>query len=681
MIWQEVQAILGPEGPIARATPGFQLRNGQMAMAQAVCEAIESETALVVEAGTGTGKTFAYLLPALLSGRRILVSTATKALQDQLFERDLPRLLDILGLPMRAARLKGRSNYLCTHRMTLAQGSAVGLDAAAQNALRRVKEWSGVTLTGDLSEVEGLGSRSSVMPWITANRDNCLGSQCPDFKTCHLQTARKVAMAADLVVINHHLYFADLAVRESGMAELLPSVDVVIFDEAHALNETGVQFLGRHLGSLQILDWVRDTLAATLRFARGLAEWQTRMQAVETAVREFRLALGHGNLATGTSARLTVSGLHRLPLGVELEAWQRVQEGLHQALQAAVDELDTVTELHPELERLAQRGLELMSHMSHLQQPTDEEHVQWLEVGRHWRWTQAPLDAAAGFASVSRRDGKGPRSWIFTSATLGDEAQLKWFRDPLGLEQAKPLVVSSPFNWPEQSALWVPSDLPAPAQDDHLEALAQAVAPFIRKLHGRTLILTTTLRNLDRMAQWLRNHVEGWAAEDAGGKGAQPLQVLAQGQASKSSLLQQFAQAGQSGQPGAVLVASVSFWEGVDLPGDMLQLVVLDKLPFAPPGDPIQEAREKRMRSKGLTPFTALSLPQAAVWLKQGAGRLIRTESDQGMLIIGDVRLLRMAYGKRLLAALPPMTRLQTAEQALSWVDGFTTVSTKVIDS
>lgn len=675
MIWQEVQAILGPDGPIARATPGFQLRTGQMAMAQAVCEAIEDEGALAVEAGTGTGKTFAYLLPALLSGRRILVSTATKALQDQLFERDLPRLLDILGLPVRAARLKGRSNYLCTHRMTLAQGSAVGLDAAAQNALRRVKEWSTVTLTGDLSEVEGLGSRSSVMPWITANRDNCLGSQCPDFKTCHLQTARKVAMAADLVVINHHLYFADLAVRESGMAELLPSVDVVIFDEAHALNETGVQFLGRHLGSLQILDWVRDTLAATLRFARGLAEWQTRMQAVETAVREFRLSLGQGHLASGTSARLTVSGVHRLPLGVELESWQRVQDGLHQALQQAVDELDTVTELHPELERLAQRGLELMSHLAHLQQPTDEEQVQWVEVGRHWRWTQAPLDAAAGFAAVGRHDGKGPRSWIFTSATLGDEPQLKWFRDPLGLEQAKSLVVSSPFNWPQQAALWVPSDLPPPAQEEHLEALANAVEPFIRKLQGRTLFLTTTLRNLERMSQWLRHRVDQWALEDAPSAGL-PLQVLAQGEASKSALLEQFGLAGLEGRPGAVLVASVSFWEGVDLPGDMLQLVVLDKLPFAPPGDPIQEAREKRLRSQGLTPFNALSLPQAAVWLKQGAGRLIRTEKDQGMLVIGDVRLLRMGYGKRLLSALPPMTRLQTSAQAMSWVQGFTTVST-----
>lgn len=665
------RAVLSAGGLVAQASPGFCEREGQLAMVDAVADTITEGGALVVEAGTGTGKTFAYLVPALLSGRRIMVSTATKALQDQLFGRDLPRLLDMLRVPVQVALLKGRGNYLCPHRLKLHLHGGVVSDRFVQTVLRKVELWAQGESHGDLTLMPGLDPRSSVMPYITSTRDNCLGSSCPEWKRCPLQSARRDALAADVVVVNHHLFFADVAVRESGVAELLPSVDVVIFDEAHQLNEIGVLFLGEQLSATQLLDLSRDVLVAGLQHARGLCDWTTRCADLERAVRDLRLLLGE----VAYARRLPWAQSH--PQGVPEAAWQDAVQALALALGDLQADLDTVTELSPDLGRLAERAEAMLAQLQALQAPAQADQVLWLDVAKQWRWVRSPLDCAGVFAGVDARDAPhddqdddidavlgaqrthGPRSWVFTSATLGDEPSLRWFCAPLGLQRARVEVVQSPFDHGRQSALWVPPDLPLPSDAGHTHALVQQTLPWVRQLRGRTLFLTTSLRALQAAAQAFRD-----ALADS------DLTVLVQNEAPKPLLLSNFAAAAASG--GAVLIASVSFWEGVDLPGDILQLVVLDKLPFPVPDDPVLKARARRIESQGGSSFADHTLPATAVALKQGAGRLIRTERDRGMLVVGDVRLLRQSYGRRLRAALPPMRVLASAEEAAAWVADLT---------
>lgn len=649
---------LGESGPIAAGTSSFCVRQGQLDMAASVASVIEDGGALVVEAGTGTGKTFAYLVPALLSGKRVMVSTATKALQDQLYGRDLPRLLAMLKVPVRTALLKGRSNYLCPHRLKLHLHGGAVADRFIQSVLRKIEQWAATSPAGDLTLMPGLDARSAAIPLVTSNKDNCLGSTCPDFSQCPLQSARRAALAADVVVVNHHLYFADLAVRESGVAELLPSVDVAIFDEAHQLNEIGVMFLGVQVGSGQLLDASRDALVVGLQHARGLCDWTGRCAALEKATRDLRLIMGH----TPTSKRISF-GPHA-PNGIDPVDWQRGVDAIDLALKELIDDLDSVTELAPDFERLLDRLTDLRQRLKELSQGADVDHVRWLDVGKQWRWINSPLDSAQAFSqvplSLDEDDDlvtKGPKSWVFTSATLGDDEHLSWFCEPLGLGTAKVQVVQSPFDHRQQAALWVPPGLPPPSDPSHTHRLTQEVLPWVRALNGRTLFLTTSLRALEAAAHALRE-----ALQDA------DIAVLVQGEDPKPRLLERFA----NPQPfaGAILVASVSFWEGVDMPGDMLQLVVLDKLPFPVPDDPVGKARAQRLESKGESPFSRHSLPATAVALKQGAGRLIRTEKDRGLLVIGDTRLMRSSYGGRLRGALPPMQILTQASQVDEWVSG-----------
>ena len=647
---------LGESGPIAAATPSFCVRQGQLDMAASVASVIDDGGALVVEAGTGTGKTFAYLVPALLSGKRVMVSTATKALQDQLYGRDLPRLLDMLKVPVRTALLKGRSNYLCPHRLKLHLHGGAVADRFVQSVLRKVEQWAASAATGDLTLMPGLDARSAAIPLVTSNKDNCLGSSCPDFSQCPLQSARRAALAADVVVVNHHLFFADLAVRESGVAELLPSVDVAIFDEAHQLNEIGVMFLGVQVGSGQLLDASRDVLVAGLQHARGLCDWTSRCAALEKATRDLRLCMG----SAPYSRRLSFGP--QAPLGIDALVWQRGVEAIDVALQGLIEDLNSVTELAPDFERLFDRLTELRQRLDELSEGADLDHVRWLDIGKQWRWVNSPLDSAQAFSRVSTSvsgDGEGsyngPRSWVFTSATLGDNDSLSWFCEPLGLSGAQTQVVESPFDHARQAALWVPSSLPQPSDPMHTQRLTHEVLPWVKDLGGRTLFLTTSLRALEAAANAFRD-----ALQDS------DIAVLVQGEDPKPRLLARFAD--PNPHSGAILVASVSFWEGVDMPGDMLQMVVLDKLPFPVPDDPVGKARAQRIEAEGESAFSRHSLPATAVALKQGAGRLIRTETDRGLLVIGDTRLMRSSYGSRLRAALPPMRVLTQAEQASAWV-------------
>ena len=630
-------------------------------MALAVAHTLVHGGSLVVEAGTGVGKTFAYLVPALLSGERVLVSTATKTLQDQLFARDIPELLQALGLPLRLAMLKGRGSYVCQQRLELAQQATSLPDRQAFNTLAQVQAWARTTTTGDLAEVPNLDERSALIPLITSNRDNCLGSPCPHWRECHVNAARREAMAADVVVINHHLFFADMAVRESGMAELLPTVRVVIFDEAHQLNETGIQFLGKQLGTGQLLDLARDVLAAGLQLARGLVDWQKVVSEFEKTLRDWRLVVGKH------PANTKLKWSDPEPHGVHPLDWAQALHDLSESTERLQAAVENVVDAAPDFQRLHERLSDVLSLITHFENPCAPGSVRWVEVGGQMRCFEAPLDIAetvqnkllGSDLAIPAEGSAGaplPRSWIFTSATLGDDDKLSWFTEPCGLNNAQVLRVQSPFDYQSQAWVHVPRLMVPPKDPGHSAEVGDTAIQIARALGGRTLVLTTTLRALRAIGAQMQE-----AFGDSG-----ELEVLMQGESPKRELMSRFRKAIEPGEKGCVLVASASFWEGFDVPGEALQAVVIDKLPFPPPNDPLVEARSQRLEAQGRSSFNDYFLPEAAVSLKQGAGRLIRRETDRGALVVCDNRLVNTGYGRRLLAGLPPMKRIEQLPELLS---------------
>ncbi|WP_435532078.1 ATP-dependent DNA helicase [Roseateles amylovorans] len=642
---QAVVAAFDIGGPLSRADGAYAPREPQQRMAQAVAQAIAARETLVVEAGTGVGKTFAYLVPALLSGGRTLISTATKSLQDQLFMRDLPRLLDTFALPLRAALLKGRGSYLCLHRMQQARHSAELPDRRAVAQLARIERWALQTRTGDFSEIDGLDERSPIIPVVSSTRDNCLGTECPSYRDCHVVRARREAMEADLVVVNHHLFFADMVLRDSGVAELLPSVEVAIFDEAHQLPEAGLNFLGRMLGSAALFDFARDALAEGLSQARGLQEWQEVAAGVERAARALRLACAGGRELRG----MLKLRWNECAGQAEFEA-ALTQSA--QALEQAIDALAAVMESSPDLHRLHERAAELYQLALLFARPADPGAVRWVDVGVHQvRLVESPLDVRE--AMQEQLQGT-PKAWIFTSATLGEDEQLGWFTEQTGLGDSRTLRVGSPFDYASHARLYVPRHFPKPSEPDHGESVGLLGARLAARLGGRTFILTTTLRQLQTVSEVLRQRFD---------EGGHRIEVLVQGTAPKRQLLQQFVQ-----QPASVLVGSASFWEGIDVPGEALQCVLIDKLPFPPPNDPLVEARVQRLEAEGRNAFTEYFIAEAAIALKQGAGRLIRTETDRGLLVVCDPRLAASHYGRRLRDALPPMTQVADEAGAQAWL-------------
>ena len=637
-----------PGGPLARTVEEYRPREGQLQMAAAVAEVLEDGGLLVVEAGTGVGKTYAYLVPALLSGLRVLVSTATKALQDQLFSRDIPHLRQVLGASVRVALLKGRSSYLCLNRLESARQDWRMDERSALLHLARIESWSHGTQTGDLGEVDALDESSPLLPLVTSTRENCLGARCPQASGCFVNRARREALSADVVVINHHLFFADLNVRESGVAELLPSVHAVVFDEAHQLNEIGVQFLGRQLSTGQISALARDLETVTQTHARGMAPWADLAAQVQQSAEALLLRFPESER------------LERMDWSATGARWPSLLQQVVDALLRAGAALALVAEMAPELQLLHARIDALMELVNLFLQDVPPDAVRWLELGRQLRMLQSPLDVSKAMQERVLPSGGGVggnKSWVFTSATLGHDAQLSWMVDSCGLTGARILKVPSPFNYAEQAALYVPKIFPKPGDAQHSYAVAELALQGAQVLGGRTLVLTTTLRAMRAIGDALARSLQG----------RDDLEVLVQGSAPKRELLARFLQSGAQ-QRGSVLVASATFWEGIDMPGDALQLLLIDKLPFTPPDDPVQQARSRELEGRGKSPFKALHLPQAAVVLRQGAGRLIRRESDRGVLVVCDVRLNQMGYGRQLVAALPPMRRLlepQDFEQAL----------------
>ena len=638
---------LSAQGPLAAREPAFVERVAQQSMARAVAHALRDHGTLVAEAGTGVGKTYAYLVPLLLSNRRALISTATKSLQDQLFLRDLPRLCDMLQVATRMALLKGRSSYLCLHRLHQAHASATLPDRFAVRMLARIEQWAPSTRSGDLAEIDGLDDRSPVIPLVTSTRENCLGIECPQHRDCHVMKARRDAVAADLVVVNHHLFFADLALRDSGVAELLPTVDAAVFDEAHQLVETGVQFLATQLGSGQMVDLCRDLLATGLAQARGLRPWQELAGACERAARELRLVCA--------GALRDLRGIVKLRWDERAgrPPFDAALQELGASLEGIVEALAELCPMAPDFARLSQRAAESARLCKAFAETCGPDRVRWIDLGpQQVRLVESPLDIRE---LLTQQRANTPRTWIFTSATLGDDEALSWFSEAAALEQATKLRVDSPFDYPAHARLWVPADLPRPNESGHSAAVGALAARLATRLNGRTFVLTTTLRALAPIAEALRLACQALGAS---------LDVLVQGTQPRRTLMQRFL-----AKRGAVLVGSQSFWEGIDVPGDALQCVIIDKLPFPPPNDPLVQARSRQLEARGRDPFNDYFVAEAAVSLKQGAGRLIRHEDDRGLLVVADVRLRQMGYGKRLRRALPPMAELSTEDEARAWLD------------
>ena len=609
----------------------FQPRPGQIQLAERIAECLTGRTDLVAEAATGTGKTLAYLLPALTHGGKIIISTGTLNLQDQLFQRDLPLALKVTGLERSTALLKGRANYLCAQRLDQSIAMKAELNDEMAGELDDIQRWSRHTISGEIRELGNISQRSRIWPMVTSTVDNCLGADCPRINDCHVLKARRQAQDADVVVVNHHLLFADLALKQTGFGEVLPGADAVIVDEAHQIPDVATRFFSRSVSAWQLNELARDSLTAC-----------------KTASGSIRF-LQHPIEALKSRLTLTASHAHNLP---ERGDWQRLRPVLNElrSLQDAVIELAEALEpLQSQSREMAgcfDRAMSIRQTLADLLQG-ESEGVRWFLCKRgRLTLNLTPLDIAEPF---NRLRAELPSTWIMTSATLAVNGRFDHFTGRLGLEEPATEIIPSPFDYAEQSRLWLPENLPEPGDPTHTETLLKTVLPLLIASRGRAFLLFTSHRALQRAATWLRANSD--------------FQLLVQEDAPRDALLAEF-----RARPGSLLLGAASFWEGVDVRGDALSVVVIDKLPFAAPDDPVLSATIRSVRESGGNPFAELQIPSAGLALKQGAGRLIRHSHDQGVLVLGDPRLTGKGYGRIFLNSLPPMPRIRHVDQAIEFI-------------
>ena len=607
-------------------------------MALAVAEAIRDNALLVVEAGTGTGKTFAYLVPALLAGGKVVISTGTKNLQDQLFQKDLPMVRDALKAPVSVALLKGRSNYVCHYHLELAQSNGLFKTREDVKHLAKIVTYAKVTQSGDRSGLADVPENAPIWMHVTSTRDNCLGQECPQHDDCFVLKARKEAMEADVIVVNHHLFFADVMLRDEGVAELLPACNTVIFDEAHQLPETASLFFGKSLATSQLFDLATDTRVEALTSARDFAPLPVACDELEKAARDLRLAFKkEGRMAAEATANI--------------KEFAPALKALDEKLCKLSGLLEKQAERSEGLENCWQRAQELAGQLTHWQDNDVPETVRWLEVFHHsLQLNSTPLSIADIFA---KQIGGHPRAWIFTSATLAVKQNFSHYQNAMGLTEARTACWDSPFDYPEQALLYVPQNLPEPNTEGYTDAVVQAALPLIEASRGRAFLLFTSLRAMQRAYEILQAEFDRKNLK---------YPLLIQGEGSRNELLSRFREHGN-----AVLLGSQSFWEGVDVRGEALSLVIIDKLPFAPPDDPVLAARIAELNRQGRNAFMEFQLPRAIINLKQGAGRLIRDENDRGVLMICDPRLISKHYGKRIWQSLPPFRRTREEREAVAF--------------
>ena len=636
-----VSAALAIDGPLAQKVSGYRYRQAQEGLSLAIAAAIENHKTLIAEAGTGTGKTFAYLVPALLSNGRVLISTGTKTLQDQLFNRDLPVVMKALDLRPTVALLKGRANYICWHflKKNLHEGRFEKREDAA--ALRRIESFANITQHGDRGQVPSVDEGSSAWAYATATADSCLGSDCADYARCFVVKARQEAAAADIVVVNHHLLCADMSLREEGVAELLPTVDTIVFDEAHQLPDIATQFFGEAVSTRQIIELARDSLRVGITEAKDSAPWTLLHEKLIHRVRELRLAAGYPR-------RIDVAQISE-ELITSLDQLREQLLDLSAVLNGAADRGKEIEHVALRAHKLLQR-IEVWTNSNVAQDP-DLPFAAWIEVSSGGVILQrAPLSVAK---SLREQRLRRPQAWVMLSATLTVAKRFDHFVEQIGADDAQCLSCESPFDYQQQALLYLPKALGNPNQQGYSKRLLDCCWPLIQANGGRAFVLCTSLRMVAELADLMTPIVA-----------RQPqFMLIVQGTAPRAQLLEQFRKASHP-----VLVGSASFWEGVDVVGSQLSLVIIDKLPFASPDDPLLKARSDALQKNGGNPFNELQLPAAALALKQGAGRLIRSEGDRGMLVLADERLTSKGYGKSLLSSLPNFARTNDAAVALEFL-------------
>jgi len=633
----QLRSLLGDDGPFPSVLEGFAPRGEQIELAEAIEEALAGEGLLVAEAGTGIGKTLAYLVPVMLAGKRTIISTGTKTLQDQLYFRDVPMVARALGVTPATTMLKGRGNYLCLYRMAQTRESGELPSRQAVAELEAVYEWSGRTADGDLSVTEVISDDSGLWPFVTSTPDNCLGGECPRFEDCHVANARKAAQEADIVIVNHHLLFADMAIKQSGFGEVLPGAGAFVIDEAHGAPEVASQFFSASISARQIRDLCQDVLAESGKQTAGLAVTAEPVEQCRSALK-----------------RLQALFSEHLP---ERGSWQTLVE--RQELRTGLQALDqAVADLAPALaaldgssrgvEACIQRRDELQLMFDRLDHAASPGEVRWFERrGKGFALYITPLDVSTVFTEFREQQ---EAAWVLTSATLSVSGEFTHFTRTMGLEDADTLQLDSPFDYQNHALLWLPERMPEPRDPEFIEHVLQQVLPLLEASGGRAFMLFTSHRALQKAAAMLSDHVDF------------PLYI--QGERPRSVLLERFRSSGNG-----VLLGTSSFWAGVDVMGEALSLVVIDKLPFAAPDDPVLAARGDELRQSGENPFTALHLPRAVITLKQGAGRLIRDVNDRGVLVICDPRILTKNYGAAFLDSLPPMRQTRDMMEAVGFFE------------
>jgi ATP-dependent DNA helicase DinG len=641
----EIDRLFSAGGPLAPAVGSFSPRRSQTEMAKAIAQAIADQKTLIAEAGTGTGKTFAYLVPALMWGGKTIVSTGTKNLQDQLFLRDIPTVRAALRAPVSVALLKGRSNYVCHYHLerTMQNGRMTSRDDVGH--LREISRFIKMTNSGDKAELSKVPENASIWSLVTSTRDTCMGAECQYYQDCFVMKARREAQQADVVVVNHHLFFADVALKDTGVAELLPSANTIIFDEAHQLPDTATLFFGQTVSTSQILELCRDVLAEGLAHARGGPDWAKVVTVVEKATRDLRLTFPQDIM------RMSLAQI--VPSSEFFPALATVKEqlaGMIGVLEEQAARAETIEQCRVRAVELAQ-ALDGWKADGKGKMVEGDEAVLWVEAfASSLQLHKTPLSIAPIFNN--QREGT-PRSWIFTSATLAVKNDFKHFSNQMGLAGEPAQTWPSPFDYEQQGLLYVPSGLPDPNAMGYTDAVVDCALPVIEAAGGRAFFLCTTNRAVKHVAERLR--------KDFADRGLE-FPLFVQGERGRTELLDSFRNAGN-----AVLVGSQSFWEGVDVRGDALSLVIIDKLPFAPPDDPVLAARIDVMEKQGMNGFMHHTLPEAIINLKQGAGRLIRDETDRGVLMICDPRLITKSYGKRVWQSLPPFKRTRVQDDVIAF--------------
>jgi len=626
-----IKQLFSATGPLALSIDGYTPRQPQIDMAVAVDDALQTRAQLVVEAGTGTGKTFAYLAPALKSKGKTIISTGSKALQEQLYHRDLPVLVKALGAAKKTALLKGRANYLCTYRLTQHVAHVPTDDPDVMHQLAMVAKFASETHSGDLADCIGIEEDAKVLPYVSSTADNCLGKECPDFQECYIRKARLKAADADVVVINHHLFFADMAVKESGFAELMPNADAYIFDEAHQLSEIASDYFGETMSTKKLVDLINDLRAIYRAEIPDMLQLGKSLNKLETSVADLRLQFGvdgsRGDWREKLSNKLICSALHRVISDLEF---------VYQVLKLCLERSDKIE--HP-----FERVLAFKGQLERVFDTAQTGFSYWYETTRRYLTINiTPLNVSAKFALMMKESGAG---FVFTSATLSVDNELSHFNASLGLKPKQSMMVDSPFDYANQALLCLPRYLPQSHEDNMPHAIVKLTLELIKSAKGRCFVLFTSYRMMHLVAEGLTTQMD--------------YPVYMQGQMSKRIILEKFTRHGN-----AVLLGTASFWEGVDVRGSTLSCVIIDKLPFAAPDDPLLQAKMQDCQMQGKDPFAHIQLPQAVIALKQGVGRLIRDNKDKGVLVICDNRLVTRQYGQVFLKSLPPMRRTRSLEDA-----------------